>query len=197
MPVHYFETRKAKYIRETLRLGGRFWEQFESLPFEAGLSFTFLPVDCPVELASHLEEPVLGQFADLSGFREEEAFVQGHLHRHSGNIVLFGMDWSADVLAKKGCRFEVRQVHTLPDPYYSRGLLLHGVAVTMEDIRDAISLAECPFVLAALLETTADDPVEWLEAKLSESDHERIRAATVSLMVEAYRGEGILFWSRK
>jgi hypothetical protein len=197
MPIHLFEASNEEYIREALRLGGLFWEGFSGLPLEAGTSFTFLPAGCPSELGARLKEAVLGDFEDLSCFREEEAFVQRHVSRHTGNVVLFGMNLSDALLAREGCQFEVRRVHSLPDSYYSRGLLLHGRTVTMEEVREAISLAECPFVVAALLETGADDPVVWLEARLGESDFERIMAATVSLMVEAYRGDGNLFWTRK
>jgi hypothetical protein len=196
MPIHHFGVSNQEYIRDALRLGGHFWEGFSGLPLEAGTSFTFLPAGCTAQLGARLEEPVLGHFEDLSGFREGEAYAQRHLHRHDGNVVLFGMNRSDDGLVRKGCRFEVRRVHSLPDSYYSRGLLLHGRTVAMEDVRDAISLAEFPFIVAALLETGAGDPVEWLEARLGESDFDRIMSATVSLMVEAYRGEGILFWTR-
>lgn len=196
MPIHNFGVSNQEYIREALRLGGHFWEGFSGLPLEAGTSFTFLPAGCPAELGARLKEAVLGDFEDLSCFREEEAFVQRHVHRHAGNVVLFGMNLSDALLAKKGCHFDVLRVHSLPDSYYSRGLLLHGRTVTTADVRDAISLAECPFLMAALLETEADDPAKWLEERLGESDFERIMAATVSLMVEAYRGDGILFWTR-
>jgi hypothetical protein len=197
MPIHHFGHSNQQYIRQALHLGGQFWERFSGLPLEAGTSFAFLPAGCPAELGARLKEAVLGDFEDLSGFREEEAFVLRHVRGHDGNLVLFGMNRSDALLAKNRCLFEVCRVHSLPDSYYSRGLLLHGRTVAMEDVRNAISLAECPFVMATLLETGADDPVEWIEARLGESDFERILAATVALMVEAYRGDGILFWTRE
>ncbi len=195
MPLHWFGNVDSGYIRKTLSLGGAFWESIGSLPLEQGHTFTFLPAECPPSDASDLTAAVLGGFEDLTAFREEESFILRHIHREIGNIAIFGLNATHTRLAKCGVHVHAMQIVGCADDYYDKLVVLHGGSERPDEINDALVLAESPFLVGALLETQSEDPLRWLEDKLHNPPPRSLVAGITGLVVEAYRGEGALFWT--
>jgi hypothetical protein len=195
MPLHEFGFQNHEYVRRQLRDGGYFWEAYAQLPIESGCTFAYLPENCSKERAAKLEEAVLGGFDDTTCFREEEEFVLQHLRRVKGNVAILGVNLSNRLISAKSSRFNVLPTGSSSKAYYDKVLVLHGQTVTKNEIRGAFTLAASPVVFAALLETHEDNPIQWIKDQLGESMLGALVARTVGLIVEAYRGEGLLFWS--
>lgn len=194
MPLHEFGYRNHEYVRRRLRDGGCFWEAFIQLPIESGSTFAFIPANCSKERAAKLEEAVLGNLDDTTCFREEEGFILQHLRRNRGNAAILGVSLSERLILSKSSQFELIQVRCSSQAYSNHLLILHRPSVTQNEIRNALTLAASPFVYAALLETHEDNPIQWIQDHSVESMHGALVHHTVSLIVEAYRGEGLLFW---
>lgn len=195
MRLHWFENVNSGYIRKTLRLGGSFWESIGSMPLEQGNTFTFLPAECPPSDASDLTAAILGGFEDLTAFREEESFILRHIHREIGNMAIFGCNATHALRARRGAGVLTKQIVGCLDGYYDKLLVLHGGSVRSNEISEALLLTASPFLLGALLETQSEDPLRWLEDKLQNPPPRSLVSRITGLAVEAYRGEGTLFWT--
>lgn len=195
MPVHEFEFPNREYFDRWLRDGGPFWEALTHLPIESGHTFSFVPENCPKEWAGQIEKAVLGGFDDTTYCREEEEFVVRHLRGSRGNAVIFGVNRSSRRVRTMDPRFQLLATGPSSTGINDGMVVLCGGAVTPDDVREALIIAESPFVCAALLETQEEEPVEWIRANLGEGTPGALPARTVGLIVEAYRGEGLLFWS--
>ena len=86
------------------------------------------------------------------------------------------------------------RVGGLPLEYCDKLPVLHGEHLTRNEISEAIGLAASLFVFAALLETQEGNPVHWIQDQLEQLTLGTIIARAPALIVEAHRGEGLLFW---
>jgi hypothetical protein len=197
MPLHQFSHSLERFIRGQLGLGGALWSAFASLPFERGHTFTFLPPAFPADLAGRVDEALLGRYQDQTSFEEEHSYIRDHIRRKTGNAAVFGLNTVRPDDIGRLTRFGIVTLRSGFSQGYSKLLVLAGTHVDIGDIQDAMCLACCPFILGALIETGRPSPLDFVVAAAAEeATSDTLRQKTVGVIVEAYRGEGTLFWTR-
>jgi hypothetical protein len=191
---HDFSRKIDQFIREQLRLGGTFWSAFETLPFDKGQTFAFLPPSFPADLACRVDEALLGHYEDQTSFEEEYDYIRKFLNSKSDHAVIFGFDQRSRSNKVQSQRFDILTLRPPVTEGYSSLVVLTGATADDDAIRDAMILAQCPFLCGALIESDQPEPLDFIASATSSSDVSQLVQRAVGVIVEAYRGEGSIFW---
>lgn len=197
MPVCVFGAEAASYIRSQFTYAGPFWSMFADFPLEEGHAICFLPEGFAAPAATALDQPVLDDSDDLISFRQGESFILNYLEATPGSLALFGTDRSDGQPLLAQVELPVHDVVGLEKTdYCHRYVALSGANVDEERVREAIEISESPFPYGFLAARTGLDLDELGLRALSIEMLRTLGRRADCLIVEAFRGGGLLFWIR-
>lgn len=197
MPRINFGTTAADHVRRKLRWGGPLWSSLEEIPIEAGDSISFVPEGCRVEDAAMLEDAILSRSEHQEDFRAAESFVLEYLRHQRNSVAIFGTSRTDEQPTMRRCRLRVQSILDVPKVDYGRVVVLQSSFADSATVSEAIEVSESPFVLG-MLTTLGDLPLNVLDdCELRLHQLRSLGLRTDGLIVDAFRGEGLLFWIRR
>jgi len=196
MPRHDFGADAADHIRRKLLSGGPLWSSLVQIQLEAGRAITFLPEGCEVVGVASLDRAILGSFPDLECFHLESLFVYEYLKRTPASVALFTTNLTADQPMMKSRSLPIAKIAGMEGADYGQCVVLTAKTGNLEAVGEALAISESPFPFGLL--SAGPDAlsacVRDSEFPLTELQHLGLGADC--LIVEAFRGEGLLFWIR-